>query len=73
MANFMHNQSNSDIASILAWRALANQVNMQMGGQFSEVVLLPGDTIGFCQISASRNDLGRFFQQLISQAYELLI
>jgi hypothetical protein len=73
MAQYMHNQSGSGIASILAWRALAIQINMQFSGAFSEVIPLPGDTIGFQQISVSRNSLGQFFQELISQAFDILV
>jgi hypothetical protein len=68
MSTYFHNQSNTALASILAWRALAMGINKQMSGTYNEVVPIAPDQIAFQNIMVSYHQIGRFFQEVISQA-----
>jgi hypothetical protein len=73
MKTYFHNQSDSALASILAWRALAFGVNRQMSGSYNEVIPMPQEKIIFQNVSISRLEIGQFFQTIIGQATTLFI
>ena len=73
MKTYLHNQSDSALASILAWRALAFGVNRQMSGSYNEVMPVPYEKIIFQDVSISRLEIGQFFQTVITQATTLFI
>ena len=73
MKTYFHNQSDSALASILAWRALAFGVNRQMSGSYNEVMPMPQEKIIFQNVSISRLEIGQFFQTIIGQATTLFI
>jgi hypothetical protein len=73
METYFHNQANSGIASILAWRALALGINIKSSGVYNDVVPLPSEKIAFQNISVSRQEIGHYFQKLIGQATLIMI
>ena len=68
MGTYFHNQSNTALASILAWQALAMGINRHMSGTYNEVVPIAPDMIAFQNINVSCSQIGLFFQKIISQA-----
>ena len=73
MKTYFHNQSDSALASILAWRALAFRANRQMSGSYNEVMPMPQEKIIFQNVSISHLEIGQFFQIIIGQATTLFI